>query len=92
MAQNIPKKRLTRLPYVSPIGYLSGPYRPIIGFGGLDTSGNPEIIEMNSFGLSHEQIEQLLYQIEAESFPGAFKPINSINLLKKLSKKYKKNA
>ena len=27
---------------------------------------NPGIIEMTSFGLSHEQIQILLYQIEAE--------------------------
>ena len=32
----------------------------------MDTSKNPEIIEMKSFGLSHKQIEKSLYQIEAE--------------------------
>ena len=33
--------------------------------GGLDTSQNPEIIEMKSFGLSHNQIQKLLIRIEA---------------------------
>ena len=33
---------------------------------------NPEIIEMKGFGLSHEQIKILLYQIEAEQIPRAF--------------------
>ena len=37
-----------------------------VGFGGLDTSRNPEIIEMRIFGLSHKQIEKILYQIEPE--------------------------
>ena len=35
-------------------------------WGGLDTSENPEIIELRSFGFSHKQIEKLLDQIEAE--------------------------
>ena len=37
-----------------------------VGLGGLDMSKNLEIIEMKVFGLSHKQIEKLLYQIEAE--------------------------
>ena len=32
-------------------------------------------MEMKSLGLSHKQIEILLYQIEADEFPEAFKPI-----------------
>ena len=32
---------------------------------GLDTSENPQIMEMSDFGFSHKQIEKLLYQIEA---------------------------
>ena len=44
------------------------------------TSKSVEIIEMKDFGLSHKQVEKWLHQIEAESFPGAFKPIISISL------------
>ena len=32
----------------------------------MDTSQSPEIIGMMSFGFSHEQIEKLQVQIEAE--------------------------
>ena len=40
------------------IGVLVSPKITIIGFyGGLDTSPDPEIIEMRVFGLSHKQIE-----------------------------------
>ena len=35
-------------------------------WGGLDTSKNPEIIEMRVLGFSHEQIEKLLTQNGAE--------------------------
>ena len=47
--------------------------------GALDPK-NREIIEMLGLGISHKQIEELLYQIEAEWFPGALKPIFSMNL------------
>ena len=43
--------------------------------GGSDGFKNPEIIQMRSFGLSHKQIDILLYQSEAEQFPGTFKLI-----------------
>ena len=38
----------------------------IVGLGLGGVFKNPEIIEMRSLGLSHKQIEILLYQIEAE--------------------------
>ena len=39
--------------------------KPLV-LGAGDTSRNPEIIEMRGFRVSHEQIEKLIYQIEAE--------------------------
>ena len=51
----------------------------IVGLGRKDTFENPEIIEMRVSGFSHNQIEKLLVQSEAEYY-GAFKHIFSINL------------
>ena len=48
--------------------------------GDLDTSKNPEIIEMSGFGLSDMQIGKTFYQIEAEQFHGPFKRIISIKV------------
>ena len=44
-------------------------------------------MKMLGFGFSHTQIKKLSDQNEAESFPGAFKPIMSIKLPWKLPNK-----
>ena len=46
-----------------------------------DTFRIPESIDMRVvFGFSHKQVEKILDRIEAEEFPGAFKPIISIHV------------
>ena len=47
-------------------GVLLSPKIKIIGCGVLDTSKNPEIIEMRVWGLSHKQIQKHYTEIEAE--------------------------
>ena len=42
-------------------------------------SQNPEIVKIEVWRFSQYKIEKLLVQNEAEWFPGAFKPIFSIN-------------
>ena len=59
--------------------------------GAGDTSKKPEIIDMRVSRFSHKQTEKISYQIEAEEFPGAFKPIISINYNKNCEKKTKPN-
>ena len=74
------------------LGILVSPTIKKLVLGAGDTSQNPEIIEMRFFRFSHTQIENLLDQIEAASFPAAFKHIISINLQQKWFQKLQKNA
>ena len=69
------------------VGVLVSPKIKHIGFGGLDTSQNPEIMEMRSCKFSHKQIENIHTKSKQNNFPELvsllFKHIVHTNCLKR---------